>query len=204
METESNRKWPDSVILADAEYADSVSFNLTVNFERMLERRVPPADLARWAECLALDGGLRGSGNDVLLVLLHSRQFREMQNFKPCNLVDELHGKAFMGSLGEFSINVVSEEEMASKEVLLRELIQLYGHQQEVKHLMIVVPQTLLGQVQKEIDEAQHTGCQTTAFCMEPIAGCHCRQEMLGYSLMAALGITSEEIDNKLNKSQKL
>ncbi|MBQ9356345.1 MAG: hypothetical protein IJT98_03540 [Prevotella sp.] len=204
METDNNKKWPGSVILADAEYADSVAFNLTVNFERMLERRIPPADLARWAECVALDGGVRGSDNDVLLVLLHKKQFLQLANFKPGKLADELDGKAFVSSLGEFSISAVSDEDMASKEVLLRELIQLYGHQGEVKHLMIVAPEALLGRMRKEVGDAQQTGCQTTAFCMEPVTGCPCRQEMLGYSLMAALGVTSEEIDNKLNKSQRL
>lgn len=203
METDSNRKWPGSVILADAEYADSVSFNLTVNFERMLERRVPPADLARWAECVALDGGVRGSGNDILLVLLHSRQWRQMQNFTPANLQDELHGKAFMGSLGEFSISAACDEEMTSKETLLRELIQLYGHQPEVKNMMIVAPEALLGRVRSDLRDAMQGGCLLTAFCMESIASLPCRQEMLGYSLMAALGITSEEIDNKLNKNLK-
>lgn len=204
MNTENNKKWPGCVILADAEYADSISFNLTVNFERMLERRVPPADLARWAECVALDGGLRGNGHDVLLVLIHSREFRQMQNFKPSKLSEELNGKAFMSSLGEFSITTTCDENMASKEALLRELILMYGHQPEVGRMMIVVSESLLNLIRKDISDAQQTGCQITAFGMEPTAGCPCRHELLGYSLLAALGISSEEIDNKLNKLQRI
>ena len=53
----NNTEWSENVILADADYVDGVAFNLTVNFERMLGRRVPQADMALWAECVAMDGG---------------------------------------------------------------------------------------------------------------------------------------------------
>ena len=45
-----------NVIIIDADYADRIAFDLIVNFERMLGRRIPPADLSRWLDCLALDG----------------------------------------------------------------------------------------------------------------------------------------------------
>lgn len=49
----------ENVIIADADYLDKVAFDLIVNFERMLMRRIPPADIARWIDCVALDGGMR-------------------------------------------------------------------------------------------------------------------------------------------------
>ena len=58
----NNIKWSENVIIADADYIDKVAFDLTVNFERMINRRIQPADMAQWAVCIALDGGLeRGS-----------------------------------------------------------------------------------------------------------------------------------------------
>jgi hypothetical protein len=48
-------KWSESVILVDADYVDKVAFDLTVNFERMLGRRIQQADIAQWLECVALD-----------------------------------------------------------------------------------------------------------------------------------------------------
>mgnify|MGYP000490274815 FL=1 len=51
--------WSENVILVDGDYADKVAFNLIVNFERMIGRRIPKADTARWIDCIALDGGLR-------------------------------------------------------------------------------------------------------------------------------------------------
>ena len=44
-------KWSENVIIADADFIDKVAFDLTVNFERMLMRRIPKADLARWIDC---------------------------------------------------------------------------------------------------------------------------------------------------------
>ena len=38
-------KWAPAVILVDADYLDAVALDLTVNFERMLNRRVATADL---------------------------------------------------------------------------------------------------------------------------------------------------------------
>ena len=55
---EQDIKWSENVILVDADYVDKVAFNLIVNFERMLGRRIPQADLARWIDCVALDGGI--------------------------------------------------------------------------------------------------------------------------------------------------
>lgn len=52
-------KWSENVILVDADYVDKVAFNLIVNFERMIGRRIPQADIAKWIDCVALDGGIR-------------------------------------------------------------------------------------------------------------------------------------------------
>ena len=48
-------KWSENVILVDADYVDKVAFDLIVNFERMIGRRIPKADFARWIDCVALD-----------------------------------------------------------------------------------------------------------------------------------------------------
>ena len=51
----NNIKWSENVIIADADYIDRVAFDLIVNFERMINRRIQPADMAQWAVCIALD-----------------------------------------------------------------------------------------------------------------------------------------------------
>ena len=55
----TTEKWCENVIIADGDYIDKVAFHLIVNFERMIGRRIPQADMARWIDCVALDGGLK-------------------------------------------------------------------------------------------------------------------------------------------------
>ena len=42
----NNIHWSENIIVADAEYIDKVAFNLTVYFERALNRRIPKADFS--------------------------------------------------------------------------------------------------------------------------------------------------------------
>ena len=83
-------KWCENVIIADADYIDKVAFDLIVNFERMLERRIPQADMARWIDCVALDGGLREGDNRTQVVLIHDKKNLKLDNFRPCDYADEL------------------------------------------------------------------------------------------------------------------
>ena len=93
-----NNKWSETVILVDADYADRVAFDLIVNFERMLERRIPAADLPRWLDCLALDGGVRpadeGKG-EIQAIFLHAKERLALENFVPAHFERDLNGQAF-------------------------------------------------------------------------------------------------------------
>ena len=40
--------WSKNIIIVDADFVDHVAFDLIVNFERMLGRRIPQADLRQW------------------------------------------------------------------------------------------------------------------------------------------------------------
>ena len=44
-----NIKWSENIIIADGDYIDHVAFDIIVNFERMLDRRIPAADFSQWA-----------------------------------------------------------------------------------------------------------------------------------------------------------
>lgn len=45
MPNTQNVKLSENIILADADYIDLVTFRLSVQFERMVGRRIPKADL---------------------------------------------------------------------------------------------------------------------------------------------------------------
>jgi hypothetical protein len=192
---ENREKWSKNVILVDADYADSVAFDLIVNFERMLERRIPQADMAKWLECVALDGGLRQDSQAVTqVVLLHSRE--QMENFRPGTFAD-LDGTAFKGPLGEFLISCVAVEPMTTMGQLFIDSMQLLASAEEVKRLVLVPnAEELYNNVRDSLRHADPDK-HITLLAMQPQASCPCRQEILGYSLMAALGIKGEELNGR-------
>ena len=184
-------KWEENVILVDADYVDKVAFDLIVNFERMLGRRIPQADMAQWLECVALDGGLREGDHQTQVVLLHKQQ--KMENFAPSSL-DDLDGKAFKGRLGEFLISCVKVEDLTTMNDLFVDSMQVLANAQEVKRL-IVVPNAehIYNKVREGLRHADDEK-RITVLAMQPMEGGNFRQEILGYSLMAALGIRADEI----------
>ena len=193
-------KWSENVMLVDADYVDKVAFNLIVNFERMLGRRIPKADLAKWVDCVALDGGLREGEHETLVVLAHQKDKAQLDNFAPGNYAAELDGKAFKDSLGEFVISAVTIEPIADSEDYLTEALRLVTAQKEVKRVM-VIPNAedpyIYNKVRETLNRVDDDEKRITVFAMEPKPGGNFRQEILGYSLMAALGITSDEINSK-------
>lgn len=196
---ETNTNITENIIVADADYLDVVAFNLIVNFERMLERRIPQADMARWAECVALDGGLRGTENAVRVVLVHDKKHDRMDNFKPSSFSEELDGHAFTGPLGEFTFNIVSTEEIVDKSSLICEVLTHFCEQKTVKRLMVVPADADIHRVGQLLSRFDSDSRRTTLFSMQTVPGGAFRHELLGYSVMSALGIYADEIDQKLS-----
>lgn len=188
-------QWSENVIIADTDFVDKVAFDLIVNFERMLMRRVPKADLARWIDCIALDGGIREGENEVQVVLIHNKENTELENFTPAHYKEELDGKAFKDHLGEFCINTYPVEELVSKADFIAEAAQIACSQKEVKRVMVVPDdEETYAKVRHALKRIDDEGKRITLFAMQPMEGGNFRQEILGYSLMSALGINGEEI----------
>ena len=173
-------RWSENVILADADYIDRVAFNLIVNFERMLGRRIPQADIARWIDCVAQKGK------------------QSLENFVP-GAFEELDGKAFKDHLGEFAINAYPIEQIASGEDFFTEVLSLVTAQKEVKRVMVIPnleDETIYNKVRETLRQVDDEEKRVTLFAMQPLTGGNYRQEILGYSLMAALGIKGDEVRN--------
>lgn len=188
--------WRENVVLVDADYVDSVAFDLIVNFERMLGRRIPPADFARWIDCIALDGGLREGTHETQVVLLHSDDKTALQNFLPSAYDSELNGMAFKDHLGEFSIQACSTNGMGNHEDFLVDLAAAVSQSINVKRLMIVPNEATYDRVRNVLRQVHTEEPRVTLFAMQPMSGGRFFQEILGYSLMNALGIKSEELNN--------
>lgn len=187
--------WSENIIVADANYVDNVAFNLIVNFERIIGRRIPPADLAQWVECVAMDGGLRpDEGQQTHVVLVYEKDKPTMENFSPFDLEGQINAQAFKGPLGEFTFSAINAERLAAKEDLLTDTIRLVASQEGVKRIMIIPDEQHLDNVREALRNIDDDAKRITVFAMQPFAGGNFRQEILGYSLMQALGIRSNEI----------
>ena len=192
----SEAQWSENIIIADADYVDSVTFDLIANFERMIGRRIPAADLARWIDCVALDGGIREGEHQTQVVLIHRKDRKGMENFMPSDYESDLNGKAFKDHLGEFMLSSLPIEEIVDETDFLMEIVQAACEQPNVKRVLIVPNFEKDGlydrmrHVLQQVDDDK----RITVFAMQPLPGGNFRQEILGYSLMNALGIKSEEI----------
>ena len=210
-----NGQWDcQNVIIADADYIDHVAFNLIVNFERMLMRRIPPADIARWIDCIALDGGMRpveqdGSAGEIAsplrgrregasVVLIHDKNKTRLENFVPSNYAEELHEKAFQDHLGEFVISALPIEQQTTRDDFFLDILGTVCQQPAVQRIM-VIPNAEEGPLYNDVRNLLRQADDSkriTVFAMQPMPGGNFRQEILGYSLMNALGIHSEDLSS--------
>ncbi len=195
-DTLTKANWSENVVIVDADYVDRVAFDLIVNFERMIGRRIPKADLAKWIDCVALDGGLREGEHDTQVVLIHDKKQAALDNFMPASYDDELNGKAFKDHLGEFTVSSFPVEDITTATDFFLDTVAMVCAQKEVKRVMIIpdaenraLYADLRHTLQRVDDEKR-----ITVFAMQPMEGGNFRQEILGYSLMNALGIRAEEL----------
>ncbi len=195
----NNIKLSENIIIADSDYIDYVAFQLSVQFERMIGRKIPKADLSKWILDIALDGGLRKNDkeHETQVVLIHNADNKKMENFSPSDYDNELNAKAFTDdSLGEFLVNSYPVEKLTNKDDYILDVVKTVCSHDEVKRVMII-PDGEHGDMYAKIRSALHDVDENKhimLFAMQPMEGGNFKQEILGYSLMNALGIKGDEI----------
>ncbi len=185
--------WSETVVLVDAGYVDRVARDLTVYFERALDRRIPPGDLARWIDCVALDGGVRPGDNAVQVVFFYDKKHQGLENFVPSRFQDELDGQAFRDNLGEFTLQSFAVEEVVTFADFFRQSFEMALAASTVKRLIVVSDENICATLIREV-AAGTSETQITFLTMSPLSGRGFQQELLGYSLMSALGIQADEL----------
>ena len=182
----------NNVIIVDANYIDKVAFNLIVNFERMLERRIQPADMGHWLDCVALDGGMKPGDNKVQVIFLYDKS-SELENFKPCRLEEDLNAHAFKSSLGEFSLEVHKvESQFTNISDYFVESLEVLLDDKGVEKIIVVPDAETYSR--KVVNALSGTDKDITLLAMEPLTGGGFKQQILGYSLMSALNIRADEL----------
>lgn len=189
-------KLQENIIIADAEYIDNVAFDLIVNYERMLGRKIPKADMAQWAINVGLDGGMKPGRQTTGIILIHDKNTKQLNNFLPSNLQTELNNRAFNDEqFGEFTFTAYPTEEMVTKHDFLEDMARTICNHKDVRRVMLIPDaeneQVLedLRRMLKDVDDDKHV----TLFTMQPTRGGHFRQEILGYSLTNVMGVRADE-----------
>lgn len=182
----------ENVILIDADYVDSIAYNLSDNFSRMLFRDIPAADLADWLVCAALDGGVPEGENEVQCIFLHGEDKLMLEQFYPAELAHELDGTAFRdAALGEFQMSCLKVESLAGDD-FFSQCAEVLLSSPQVKRLVLVPDTGVSGERLGELAKEAATDKAVTLLSMTPQEGFP--HVMLGYSLMHAMGIKSDEL----------
>lgn len=190
------------VILVDAAYIDRAAAQLRNIFGDELKREIPKADLAQWLVCTALDCEMKG---DVQVFLFHNREVKVMQHVAPGNFSQEIDGKAFAEpDLGEFSLACCPVERVTTLEDLCAESLEALLDEKTVERIAVVYDfdgttaesRTLTKRIVRicKRNAVAENPKDITLFTMQPLEGEDFAQQILGYSLLAALGVSGEEL----------
>ena len=202
LQDSQNIKMSENVIIVDADYIDEVAFNLTLNFERMLDRRIPAADFSQWIVNIALDGRMKPGNHETQVVVLHDKGKQQLDNYFPSSLGQELDKQAFKDeTLGEFIINTIATGgKVTEKDEVMLDFLKIVLSHKEVSRIMIVPNAedgniyNLLRNALRDVDDEEK---HVTLFAMQPMEGGNFKQQILGYSIINAMGITADEIEKK-------
>jgi hypothetical protein len=188
-------KFAEKVILIDASYINKVTGDLSQHFGQMIGRELPKADLPIFLECVAMDAAIQPGENVLQVLLVYDKELTKMDAFNPSDLKKELNDVAFKSQLGEFQLNTFEPSDMADREAFFLEAVKLVADAKEVKHLVIVPSETEYGDKIPEILEKVDGKESIHVLGMNPLAPSKAFSwEMMGYAVLQALGIRSDEI----------
>lgn len=188
-------KFAEKVILIDAAYINKVTGDLSRHFSQVIGRELPKADLPIFLECVAMDAAIKPGEHTLQVLFVYEKGNSKMDAFNPGDLKKELNDVAFKSQLGEFQLNAFEPSDMADRESFFLESVKLIADAKEVKHLVVIPSETEYGDKLPEIFEKVDGKESIHLLGMNPPAPSKAFQwEMLGYAVLQALGIRSDEI----------
>lgn len=192
MELDISNMLSKNVILVDANYIDTISSDFTVNFQRILGRDIPKADLALWLDCIALDGGIEPGENDIQVIFIYNNE--KLRSYTPSNIKEEIDGKAFKDNLGEFTLEAYPvAQSVATLSDQFSDTLRVLLDAESVQNLLVVPNmQEYKGKILDILSKNEKK--QVTLFAIQPQEGAGFVFQQLGFSVVHALGISGEEL----------
>lgn len=166
-------------LLIDTAYLDNAAGKLAQVFQDNLGRPIPPADLAKWLDCLMLDCGLRPGEHEITAYFISAGAPRTLNHVVPSNPIEEIHNHAFKDNLGEFTLQCVTTEEMVTIEDMITDAIQTIQQNDKEGKVIVVTDKT-----------EPSPGFTLCGMYAEP----HPNSVNIGYALMAAMNISPNEL----------
>lgn len=181
-----------NVVLIDASYIDKVASDFALNFGRMLMRDIPKADLALWLDCVALDGGIKPGENDIQVIFIYNDEI--LKNFAPSNLKNEIDNKAFKDNLGEFTMEAYKvANDVTNIGEQFTETLRVLVDAENVENILAIPDMEAYGEMAKQV-LSKNEKKQVTLYSIQPQSGKGFNLQQLGFSVVHALGISSEEL----------
>ena len=188
-------KFAEKVILIDAAYINKVTKDLSLHFGQLIGRELPKADLPIFLECVAMDAAIQPGENVLQVLFVYDKNQTKIDAFNPSDLKKELNDVAFKSQLGEFQLNTFEPSDMADKEAFFLESVRLVADAKEVKHLVVVPDEMEYGDKLPEIfDKVDGKESIHVLGMNPPTSSDKYHWEMMGYAVLQALGIRSDEI----------
>ena len=188
-------KFAEKVILIDAAYINKVTKDLSQHFGQLIGRELPKADLPIFLECVAMDAAIQPGENVLQVLFVYDKNQTKIDAFNPSDLKKELNDVAFKSQLGEFQLNTFEPSDMVDKEAFFLESVRLVADAKEVKHLVVVPDEMEYGDKLPEIFDKVDGKESIHVLGMNPLASSDkYHWEMMGYAVLQALGIRSDEI----------
>lgn len=195
---EEAMKFEESVMWVDVAFLNRVIEDLKRNFSRMLKRELRVIDFSDLVAYIALDAGLSSDPqNKVQVLLIHDDLSERIVHTQPALVEKELNNVAFKSGLGEFSFYAFRSEGFVSKEDFLIESAKVVLAEKEVKQFWIVAEpdRKAYEALQAILDSEEARSKKMLSFCMSEPSLKTVKWELLGYPVMQALGIRSDELD---------
>lgn len=198
---EKNITFAPNVLLLDVAFLNETVCHVKHLLAEKMGRELPVTDWIDWLVCLALDGGLRGEGHELQVLLVADEKLRYLNDCQPSDL-SELDGKACRTPLGEFSFSIVPSAGLVSRADLFVELTKLALDAKEVECLLLVPDFYGYGEKMCQTlndfgKEAEKSDALDKALCFlleKTDKTLPCRSDLVTYSLMHIWGVTSDDL----------
>lgn len=188
-------KFAPTVVLIDAVGLNRTGTDIARHFTPVVGRELPKADLAILLECMALDIGLQPDAHQVQVLFVFDGNEPRMDFCMPSHLENELNNVGFKSGLGEFSLYAFQPSGMATREELFTETLLLLGESKDVRRILLVPDTETYGNDWWKVANGLKEKESVTLFGMNPPQEeTAFRFEMLGFSILQALGIRADEI----------